>query len=164
MKEETKTLVRRRIGEAVAIVASILTAFAIDAWWDGTQEDRRAEAHVEALSSEFEMVELELDRASRELEGALEATAQLALRVSPDPVWMPADSLGRLLIQSLTVNAVEIPSGALSAILASGELSTLTDPELQRALAAWPSAARPLSLPLLSRPWQLHDRSATRYR
>lgn len=141
MKSDTRLLLRRRLTEALAIIASILVAFAIDAWWDGEQAQRRAGAQVEALRSEFQTINLELGRAADELETALDATRRLAARVSPRPVWLPADSMGMLLLQSLTVNSVEMPSGALSALLASGELSQLGDPALQRSLAGWPSSA-----------------------
>ncbi len=47
---------KRRSVEAAAIVASILLAFAIDAWW-AEQQDRRAESEIlSRLHKEFTLV------------------------------------------------------------------------------------------------------------
>ena len=44
----------RVVFEATVIVGSILLAFAIDAWWDGVQEDREERAAIGSLLEEFE--------------------------------------------------------------------------------------------------------------
>jgi len=43
----------RLSAEAAAIVLSILVAFAIDAWWDRSQEERQLVATLETLEAEF---------------------------------------------------------------------------------------------------------------
>ena len=43
----------RLSAEAAAIVLSILVAFAIDAWWNRTQEERRLVATLETLEAGF---------------------------------------------------------------------------------------------------------------
>ena len=40
--------------EAAAIIASILFAFAIDAWWDSVQTDNKAQEILDALRLEME--------------------------------------------------------------------------------------------------------------
>ena len=137
---------RKRIAEAVVIVLSILAAFAIDAWWDSATEQRRAAAEVSSLRSEFEAVDQELIRAGNELTKALDATVTLARLAGPNPKPMSADSFGLLLTWSLTVNAVELPTGALANILSSGDLPILNDIELQKNLASWSSIANLMSV------------------
>lgn len=39
--------------ESVAIVGSILLAFAIDAWWDDQQERKQEQVYLGALHQEF---------------------------------------------------------------------------------------------------------------
>jgi hypothetical protein len=56
--------VRRLIAEGVVIVASILLAFGLDAWWDATQQSRETADLLAALDEEFAL-------AAEELEGTL---------------------------------------------------------------------------------------------
>lgn len=137
---------KKRLSEGIVIVLSILAAFAIDAWWDSIQQQNRARAEVASLKSEFELADRELARASAELATALEATQQLARRAGPNAVLMPADSFGVLFTHCLTINAVELPSGALGNVLSSGDLPILRNLELQRNLASWPSIANLMSV------------------
>lgn len=130
---------RRPLTEGVVIVLSILAAFAIDTWWDARQERGRAAVQVESLKAEFAAVSTELARASAELEDALAATQQLARLAGPRPSPIPADSIGRLLTVALTIDAVQLPTGALVNLLSSGNMSILKDVPLQTELASWPS-------------------------
>jgi hypothetical protein len=110
------------------IVLSILLAFAINAWWAGAQEQRRARAQIESLQSEFEAVDVELGRAAEELQTVYDATVTLGRLAGPNPSRLLADSLGWLLVHSLTVNAVELPTGALpnpTALLSIREFENL---------------------------------------
>jgi hypothetical protein len=136
---------RRPVIEAAVIVASILAAFAIDAWWDARQEQNRAAVAVESLKAEFSAVSAELGRATAELEAAGSATQQLARIAGPNPSPISGDSLGRLMTIALTVNAVELPTGALANLLSSGDLPILNNLALQNALASWPSLSSLMS-------------------
>lgn len=51
---------RRLATEGIVIVVSILLAFAIDAAWDGYQEEQRVDEYVVALRGEFEEARLEM--------------------------------------------------------------------------------------------------------
>ena len=47
----------KRLGiESAAIVASILLAFAIEAWWDGRKSDLQRRDHIVALERDFEQM------------------------------------------------------------------------------------------------------------
>jgi hypothetical protein len=93
---------RGRVLEIALIVLSVLLAFAINAWWAGAQEQRRARAQIESLQSEFEAVDVELGRAAEELQTAYDATVTLGRLAGPNPSRLLADSLGWLLVHSLT--------------------------------------------------------------
>jgi hypothetical protein len=132
---------RARLIEAGVIMFSILAAFAVDAWWDASKQKGRAQAEVASLVTEFEAVDRELVRANQELQNALNATLTLARLAGPRPAPLAPDSFARLFNRSLTINAVELPTGALANILSSGDLNILGDLELQAQLASWPSIA-----------------------
>lgn len=93
------------IAESIAVVASILVAFAIDAWWDGRQEAKElfqtlwgldselaeaqqtASQNVERLTVEMEILELFLDGEPRELSAAVnEAQTGLYLPLLRAPI------------------------------------------------------------------------------
>jgi hypothetical protein len=123
--------------EGVVIVGSILLAFGIDAWWEALGRRDEARSAVVALTSDFEAVERQLDnfRAGNERTIiAIDSVADL-LRGRTEPVEVPA----RLLAWVVRTPTPSPPTGALDALLNSGSLALLEDPELGRALAAWPA-------------------------
>lgn len=137
---------RRPVTEGAVIILSILAAFAIDTWWDARQERGRAAVQVESLKAEFAAVSTELARASVELNAALAATQQLARLAGPRPSAIPGDSIGRLITGALTINAVQLPTGALVNLLSSGNMSILKNVPLQTELASWPSISNLMSV------------------
>jgi len=132
--------------EAGVIMLSILAAFAVDAWWDGKKDHSRAQGEVASLRSEFEAIDHELARAAKELQTALEATQELARLAGPRPGPLTDAQFGLLFTRSLTINAVQLPTGALANLLASGDLPLLHDVELQSRLASWPSISDLMSV------------------
>ena len=44
----------RLVAEGLVVIASILIAFALDAWWDRQAERRVEEAHLHALRSDYQ--------------------------------------------------------------------------------------------------------------
>lgn len=142
----SRTSWRKRLDEAVVIILSILAAFAINAWWASRQEHDRARTEVASLRVEFDAADAELARAAAELQVALQATAELARRAGPHAAPLSPDSAARLITRSLTINAVQLPNGALANVLSSGDLPILHDLELQKNLASWPSVSSLLSV------------------
>lgn len=134
------------LAEAGVIMLSILAAFAVDAWWDGRKDYNRAQGEVASLRSEFEAIDRELTRAAEELQTALEATHELARLAGPQPAPLTDAQFGLLFTRSLSINAVQLPTGALANVLASGDLPLLRDLELQSRLASWPSISDLMSV------------------
>ena len=126
------------IREGIAVVAAILIAFAIDAWWDAR---RTAEDTRQALMGlEGELVQ-NLDLVS----SAVAADRRL-MRVSdeiltldePSVSKVSADSAGTLikaLFEGVTLNPSE---GAINSLLATGAFEEIKSGELRAAIAALP--------------------------
>ena len=130
----------RIAAEGAAIIISILLAFSIDAWWD-TRRDLDAErAHLTALRAQFtevaRIIESELDQ----LEGATDA-ARWLLELTPDAAAAQStDTIADAFLELFRLGRANLPSGALDALMASGSLSLIADPDLAVHLAAWPAA------------------------
>lgn len=130
-----------RLGaEGVAILTSILLAFAIDAWWDARQ-DRQEEVEVlRGLEDEFLSYQRQLDRfmevselSMRLLEGVL-VSGPPTFRAPPPPAV--ADSA--LFLMSV-IPTFDATGGALAALLSSGRLELLQSRSLRATLASWPN-------------------------
>jgi len=129
-----------RIGaESVAIIASILLAFAIDASWDSRLERAEEQAYLAALQVQFdESVDLLQSHVAR-LENALEATKLILSLDEPDSQAIEWENFAKLLQQSMALGRINLPSGALEALVSSGDLKILADRELAARLANWSS-------------------------
>lgn len=128
---------RRLVAESVAIVASILLAFAIDAWWDG-QRDRDRERDL--------MIDLLADfRSSRgELETRLGLARRMATtnalftgRVDGHGAAGPLTVPDSLVLGVLGGPTYEPSMNALDAAVASGEIVLLANPRIREELATW---------------------------
>lgn len=128
---------RRILIESVAIVMSILLAFAIDAWWDEHQDRDREAALLEGLARDFEDSRPELEarvRLARRLARNNEMFVELLSAVpSPDPLVVP-DSLVLAVIGGPTYEAA---ADALETAVASGEIELIRSRELRAELASW---------------------------
>lgn len=125
--------------EAAAIVASILLAFAIDAWWDERVSHGRSAAQLNTLSTEFVEVQSQLQRHEATLLGLRQAVSDLLIQIGPDSKLQPIDSLYALIDLSFRASTMELPTGSLKALLDTGDLSTIAGDELKVLLAAWPA-------------------------
>jgi len=133
--------VKRVTVEAVAVVLSILLAFAIDAAWDA-RNDRASEiASLQSL-----LAELQANRTVFEVEmarhQALMSDAKALFDISRGTEALPDDDRAMSLLHQealLNHTTTDYQSGALSALLASGDLGLLRAQDLKIALAAWPT-------------------------
>jgi hypothetical protein len=125
--------------EAAAIVASILLAFAIDAWWDARVERSRSVAQLKTIATEFVEVERQLQQHEARLLALRQAVSDLLPHIGPESQMQSVDSLYALIDLSFRASKMELPTGSLQALLASGELSAVSGDELKALLAAWPA-------------------------
>ena len=86
-----------RIGaEAVAIIASILIAFSLDAWWDGRELVDRELRYLQSLESDFLENRANIDRVIQVQTAVLEATRKLVRLGATAAVTPGADSIKSL--------------------------------------------------------------------
>lgn len=82
---EPRIIPWKRIGvEAAAIVASILSAFAIDAWWDARVDLSRSKAQLRTLEIEFGEVEAHLQQYEVRLLNLRQAVSDLLSHIGSD--------------------------------------------------------------------------------
>jgi hypothetical protein len=127
---------RRGAIEAVAIVGSILLAFAIDAAWEARGERAVAADILTALEAEFSAEHSELVRHRDRWVEVRAATEQLIEATSVDVVPPPA-VMDTLLFRFLTPTTWDPQMGTLSATMASGQIGLLGSVRLRTQLAAW---------------------------
>ncbi len=123
--------------EAAAIVASILLAFAIDAWWDERQERAEEREVLESLHVEFEAnrdaaatVILFHDRVVQSVVELMELSEEEILALQANAVVDFLSSLGN----PRTFDAVR---GSVDALISSGKLGILKDRELRESLTTF---------------------------
>lgn len=135
----TQRDVPKLLVEGLVIVASILLAFAIDAWWEEHQDVQAAEELALGLLDDVEASLIDLEETQRST--AVKRDAALMARDllrSPEPV-VSMDSLNALL---LTSGAIDITTPVLRSLeqLNSTGLLRKLDPEIRALVATWTQA------------------------
>ena len=126
--------------EAVAIVGSILLAFAIDAWWQERIEESREREILIALLDDFRnsMVNIEEGRAFHL--GVQQSNERLLTSIVSDDISLSDAEIDKVL-GALTWwdSQSRFSTGALNSLVFGGELSIIKDDALRQILADWPS-------------------------
>jgi len=131
--------------EAGAIVASILLAFAIDAWWDGVQERAEEREILSSLCAEFEVNQKVLARTAgihRRILGAM----QEIVSASEMDISVHDESLDSLFSQAGGTPHYNPAMGALAATISSGRIDLVRNIELRNRLAGWNAVVSDLIL------------------
>ncbi|NNF12058.1 MAG: hypothetical protein HKN72_02475 [Gemmatimonadetes bacterium] len=133
--------VKRVTVEALAVVLSILLAFAIDAAWDARNDRSSETAALQSLLSELEANRTAFE-AGITYQEQLRVQTKTLFDISRGVEDLPEDdvAMSRLHIRSHRNHYItDYRSGALSALLASGDFGLLRAQDLKIALAAWPT-------------------------
>jgi hypothetical protein len=123
--------------EAFVIVASILLAFGIDAWWD-TREQQRNEK--ELLSSILQNVQASREASSGYLaeSAADQDLARSFLKMSDAELSaIPVESAIRLIRSLWRPNTRQVSQGTLVGVLSSERLELIEDPRISETLGRW---------------------------
>lgn len=137
---EPRNIPWKRIAvEAAAIVASILLAFAIDAWWEERVDQSRSRDQLRSLAIEFGEVDLHLQDYESRLLNLRQAVSDLLSHIGPETEIQAADSLYAVIDFSFRASKMELPTASLQALLTSGQLAAVTDDTLNALLATWPA-------------------------
>lgn len=138
MKENQNIPWLRLSAESGAIVASILLAFTLDAWWDQQQESGFERVLLESLQREFSQNISELDELSTRHQALGEDLESIRL-VLRENLGNSIDFDGWELSALVYWTTSDIATGTVDGLLASGELRLLSSSELRNLLAAWPA-------------------------
>lgn len=115
------------VAESIAVVASILIAFSIDAWWDGRQEAEELLQTLRGLDSELTEVQQTAASNRERLLVELEVL-RLFLSGSAEDLDAAAEAAQSGLYYPLTRTPVDpLESGFLNATIASGRLGLIPD-------------------------------------
>jgi hypothetical protein len=123
--------------EGTVIVASILLAFAIDAWWDERLERAEEQEILLGLKSEFSRYREELT-AGMEYQAARRRMTAILMAATRRGSWdsetVPVDLALGSLGDSKTH---DFGGGVLDALISAGRLEIISDHELRAKLASW---------------------------
>ena len=128
----------RFAAEGLLIVVSILSALAVDTFWSVRQDRRLEREELQGIQEQLETTKGQLEGTIRADESLLGWTERLlaVLEASGDGTVPVLDSLLRA--QGSTTMFVA-PLSRFDALLASGRLVLIEDPDLRAALAQWPT-------------------------
>ena len=122
--------------EGIAIVASILLAFAIDAWWDDRQREENEQVVLQTLLNDFQGKQVLLFNNKKFSEAIIESVETLLMAASSTDPALNEDSIDRLIGNTWWVsNDAVWNSAPLNQLIAGGNLSVISNPNLVQQLA-----------------------------
>jgi len=128
----------RALAEALLVVASILVAFALDAWWDNRSLSEVLRGNLVALQEDFEKSQQDLDLKVLQHSSRREAVGQL-LAAGHEPSNAEPDSLSAWFLRVYQGHTFEGTHATLDALLSSGQLARVRSDSLAALLASWPA-------------------------
>jgi hypothetical protein len=122
--------------EAAAIVASILLAFAIDAWWDDRKESNSQSAELARIHAELSVVREQLNLEPRGR--ANSAVAQLLQMIQDHvdrttPLEVPNELLGNI----IAWGNFDVVTPVLDGVVLSGRLDAFESERVVTAITEW---------------------------
>ena len=129
------------IVEAILIIASILAAFAIEAWWSDRQEDARRVELLSALREDFTATARALDSAIESARNDAARTGGYLDAIAEGDEAMGRDSLLYLLDGVGAITFFEPPTASYRAAASTGDLDLIRTPDLLRAFTEFDLAA-----------------------
>jgi len=126
--------------EAAAIVASILLAFTIDAWWDQLQERSKVNEHLVSILADMQTAEEYVQFYRRMALAKQESIERLMVAASSATDKLADESLDKALHDLGYYAETNImPEGSIEALIASGNMRLIESEVLQRKLSGWTS-------------------------
>ncbi|MFT5452478.1 MAG: hypothetical protein ACI9N9_001970 [Enterobacterales bacterium] len=131
---------RRTMLESVAIILSILLAFAIDAGWDKFKEGKQEKAFLESILSDFKETRSRIEESNTAHMKFIESSQQLLSFHGVDTPNIETEALEKILGSVFyDFNSLYLPSGSRDALFASGDIEIISNEKLRSMLAAWPT-------------------------
>ena len=138
MSIDRQTPWKRIFAEGFVIVFSILLAFWIDASWENHVEERREHEHLVAMRAEFETSQVGLQEVLSSIQhhaANVETLIEMLKAAGDQPVLVQGPLLG----SAITWRTSDVSMSTLNALMASGDLNLLRNPELRASLAGLPA-------------------------
>lgn len=136
-----KLPIRRLLAEGFVIVVSVLLALSADAWWDSRQEDEATRQQLTALAGDLATMREELDSTLAWSETSVAAGQILLAGLQGPTPELLADSAIGLYTRFLRFRSISIHRSAYDALISSGRMVHLADPELVAELGRFFSIA-----------------------
>jgi hypothetical protein len=136
MSESSRSKIGPALREVAILVAGILIAFGLDAWWDNSLERSEVEAELAGVLAELSLNEDLVEQYLRWHDRSRAATDEL-LRL------LREEGSGSVAVPDSIVWGVGFTptfdprKGAMDALLSSGRLALIGDPELRSAIAGF---------------------------
>ena len=133
-----KSIPWQRIGvEGIVIVASILFAFAIDAWWNDRQQHESEQVVLQTLLDDLRVKQVLLADMSSFSEAIIESAETLIRAASNKDQMLSEDAIDHLIGDTWWVNTPALwDSAPLSQLVVGGNLALISNVELVQELAA----------------------------
>ena len=123
--------------EAVAIVVSILFAFAIDAWWAEKNERKVEHEALKALHSDFIASREQIERVLQSLADGRSNFARFQSATPAELTEINPDAIRPILSGLLKNNTFDPVTATLDALANDGRLGLISDSRLLRELSSW---------------------------
>jgi hypothetical protein len=137
MNTDRKIPLPRIAVEGAVIVASILMAFAIDAWWEDRRQDASEQIVLQTLLDDLRVKQALLADMTDFSEAIIESAESLLRAASNTGQTLSEDSIDRLIGDTWWVNNDALwDSAPLNQLVAGGNLSLISDAKLVQELAA----------------------------
>ena len=123
--------------EAVAIVGSILLAFAIDAWWEKRQEQDADTKQLDRVSAELEANADRIQRKLETLSVAIDATSMVLSWMGPQPESVPDRNLFNQWVNLSSIGSFSLLRNASENYLAAGDIDSAESVNIRYAVSEW---------------------------
>ncbi len=123
--------------EAVAIVLSILLAFAIDAWWAEKNERNVEHEALKALHSDFIASRESIERVLQSLSDGRSNFARFQSATPAELTQINPDAIRPIISGLLKNNTFDPVTATLDALANDGRLGLISDSQLLRKLSNW---------------------------
>jgi hypothetical protein len=147
MTEANNIQWKRLSTEAAVIVASILLAFGIDAWWEGRQDRQLEQSILSSLLDEFRGIEKMFGHERRTQQGILDATQRLLRATLDSDFELERGAIDRNLADiGWASDATDWNTAVLDGLISGGDISLVSNTDLRRVLAIWPARIERIKL------------------
>ena len=127
----------RLIIEGTVIVFSILLAFAIDAWWDGRQEEDAQIERLARVAAELQSNSERIQSKIETLDVAISATSEILSWMGPEPQEVELQTFMTHWNRMIAIGTFSLIRSATEDFLASGTVDSSQSDDIRNSLSEW---------------------------